>query len=112
MKNGSLIGELGYSLVATALIVLLLLVFTPEIALSSLASFAYLLLGIGLLLLLTRKLLEIIQQERLRRSRVRCQNCGWDGLGERVYRSRVCPECDSDRLAIIADQWTSQDDRD
>ena len=63
MKNRSLIRELSYSLVATALVVLLLLVFTPEIALPSLAVFAYILLGAGIVLLLAHKLLEIIQQE-------------------------------------------------
>ena len=101
MKNRSFIRELSYSLIATALVVLLLLVFTPEIALPSLAVFAYILLGVAIILLLAQKLVGIIQQEQLRRSRVRCETCGWDGLGEQVYRSRVCPECDSFRLEVI-----------
>ena len=101
MKNRSFIRELSYSLIATALVVLLLLVFTPEIALPSLAVFAYVLLGAGIVLLVARKLIGIIQQERLRRSRVQCETCGWDGMGEQILRSRACPECDSDRLSVI-----------
>ncbi len=101
MKNRSLIRELSYSLIATALVVLLLLVFTPEMTLPSLAGFAYVLLGFGIVLLLAQKLIGIIQQEQLRRSRVRCETCGWDGLGEQVCRSRACPECDSHRLEVI-----------
>ena len=73
MKNRSFIRELSYSLIATALVVLLLLVFTPEIALPSLAVFAYILLGVAIVLLLAQKLVGIIQQEQLRRSRVRCE---------------------------------------
>ena len=101
MKNRSFIRELSYSLIATALVGLLLLIFTPEIALPSLAVFAYILLGVGIVLLVARKLIEIIQQEQLRRSRVQCQACGWDGRGEQVHRSRACPECDSERLEVI-----------
>ena len=101
MRNRSFISELSYSLIIAALVVLLLLVFTPEIALPSLAIFAYVLLGVGIVLLAAQKLIEIIQQEQLRRSRVQCEACGWDGPGEKVYRSRVCPECDSSRLSVI-----------
>ena len=101
MKNRSIIRELSYSLIATALVVLLLLLFTPAIGLPSLAVFAYLLLGVGIGLLVARKLVEIIQQERLGRSRVQCEVCGWDGTGEQVHRFRACPECDSDRLRVI-----------
>ncbi len=102
MKNRSLIKDLSYSLIATALVVFLLLMFIPE-ALPSLASFAYLLLGVGILLLLAGKSAQIIQQECLRRSRVRCESCGWDGRGEKVCRTRVCPECDSEWLAVIVE---------
>ncbi len=100
MKNRSLIRDLSYSLIATALVVFLLLVFTPEV-LPPLASFAYLLLGVGILLLLADKSTKIIQQERVRRSFVRCESCGWDGSGEKVFRSGTCPECDSGRLSVI-----------
>ncbi len=103
MQNRSLIRELSYSLIATALVVLLLLFFTPEIVLPSLAGLAYFLLGVGIVLLLAHKLIESIQEEQLRRSRVRCATCGWDGLGEQVYRSRACPECDSFQLEVIDD---------
>ena len=103
MNNRSLIGDLSYSLIATALIVLLLLFFTPEVAVPSLASFAYVLLGVGIVLLAAQKLIGIIQQEQLRRSAVRCEACGWDGLGEQVYSSRACPECDSHRLEVIGE---------
>ena len=98
MKNRSFISELSYSLIITALVVLLLLVFTPEITLPSLAVFANILLAVGIVLLAAQKLIEIIQQEQLRRSRVRCEACGWDGM---IHRSRVCPECDSDRLSVV-----------
>ena len=100
MKNRSLIRNLGYSLIATALVVFLLLTFTPEF-LPSMAGFAYLLLGVGILLLLAGKSAQIIQQERLLRSRIRCESCAWDGRGEKVFRTGVCPECDSERLAVI-----------
>jgi len=90
--------RIGYSLVAVVLIFFLLLTYTPEYRSPALALYSYVLLGLGLGLIVLNKVLETIQMNRLKEAHVRCQNCGWNGLGGDWARYQCCPECDSEEV--------------
>lgn len=91
----------GYALITVALILLTFLNATPEFRVPTVAFYAYLLLGVGGIMILTFKSAEIIQQARLSKRRVYCLECGWFGHGEDWYRYRCCPECDSKDVVLM-----------
>jgi len=97
-----LLRRTGYTLIAIALAFLMVLLYSPEIRAPYLSVYSYAVFGIGILLVLANKALEIIQYSRLKKATVQCLNCGWFGPGRDWYRSECCPECDSTRVVPVS----------
>lgn len=90
----------GYALIAVGLIFLTFMTMSPELSVASVIVYSYFLLGLGFVLVLVNKGLEIIQYLRLRKTKAYCLSCGWYGTGADWYRCECCPECDSERVTI------------
>jgi hypothetical protein len=94
--------RLGYSLIALAMILFMLLLYVPEVQAPFLAAYNYVLFGIGILLILANKAMEIIQYSRLKKVYVRCAHCGWYGPGTDWYDREGCPDCDSEHVVVAS----------
>ena len=101
IDKAAVVKQIGYALIAVALILLLFLGATPGLSPPWVGLYSYLLLGVGVILVFCHKGIEIIQHSRLRKHKAYCMSCGWFGRGDDWYRSGCCPECDSEAVTLL-----------
>ena len=101
IEKATFLKRAGYALVAVALIFLIFLSAVSALYVPHLVFYSYLLLGVGGVLVLLFKSLEIIQHSRLRRRSVYCSECGWLGRGDDWFRYHCCPDCDSENVVFM-----------
>ena len=97
-KYHSNAGRLAYTLITIALSILILVFYTPLFEWNLLRVSGYTLLILGMILIISRKILTVIQKAKSRNAKVECQNCSWNGPGLRTFKARGCPECGSNRI--------------
>jgi DNA-directed RNA polymerase subunit RPC12/RpoP len=88
----------AYTLITTALSILILVFYIPAFEWNLLLVLGYALLILGMILIVFRKIFTIIQKTKLRNEKVECQHCSWNGPGLRTLKAKGCPECGSNRI--------------
>jgi len=91
----------GFALIVVALVLLLLITTSSALYSPLVLLYSYGLIGVGAILIIANKVLEIRFRRQLRTARVYCLKCGWGGSGAEWYRYECCPECDAEEVIRV-----------
>ena len=100
LEKAKFLKQAGFALIAVALIFLTFLSTTLGIHVPWIGLYSYFLLAAGIVLIVSCKCFEVIQNSRLKKLSAYCLECGWFGRGDDWHRSACCPECDSEKVSL------------